>query len=80
MKQLRLFALPSSGIKAALAKSTILVIDDEIGMGESLRLLMTRLGYEVSVANSGEMALQEMAAKPFDLIITDLVMEGTKWL
>jgi diguanylate cyclase (GGDEF)-like protein/PAS domain S-box-containing protein len=39
-------------------------------------LLMTRLGYEVSVANSGEMALQEIAAKPFDLIITDLVMEG----
>src|SRR5262245_21689579 len=76
MEQLKLFALPSSRIKAALTKSGILVVDDEIGMGESLRLLMTRLGYEVSVANSGEMALQELATKPFDLIITDLVMEG----
>ena len=76
MEQLRLFTLPSSGIKTVLAKWNILVVDDEIGMGESLRLLMTRLGYEVSVANSGEMALQELATKPFDLIITDLVMEG----
>jgi diguanylate cyclase (GGDEF)-like protein/PAS domain S-box-containing protein len=76
MEQLKLFTLPSSGMKAALAKSTILVVDDEIGMGESLRMLMTRLGYEVSVANSGEMALREIATRPFDLIITDLVMEG----
>jgi diguanylate cyclase (GGDEF)-like protein/PAS domain S-box-containing protein len=76
MEQLKLFALPSSRINAALAKSNILVVDDEIGMGESLRLLMTRLGYEVSVANSGEMALEKLATNSFDLIITDLVMEG----
>jgi len=76
MEQLRLFTLPASGMKAALARSNILVVDDEIGMGESLRLLMTRLGYDVSVANSGEIALQEIATNPFDLIITDLVMEG----
>ena len=48
MEQLRLFTLPSSGIKTVLAKWKILVVDDEIGMGESLRLLMSRLGYEVS--------------------------------
>jgi|GEM_PF-877224 len=76
MEQLKLFAVQSSGIKSVHAGWTILVVDDEIGMGESLRLLLTRLGYEVSVANSGELALQELSSKPFDLVITDLVMEG----
>jgi diguanylate cyclase (GGDEF)-like protein/PAS domain S-box-containing protein len=76
MDQLKLFTLQSSGVKTAPSSWTVLVIDDEIGMGESLRLLLTRLGYQVTVANSGERALQELAVKSFDLIITDLVMEG----
>ncbi|PYV93662.1 MAG: hypothetical protein DMG05_00865 [Acidobacteria bacterium] len=76
MEQLSLYLPIPYGMKSHPAKWRLLVVDDEIGMAESLRMLLSRLGYEVSIANSGEMALQELGCKPFDLIITDLVMEG----
>src|SRR5438552_15613460 len=76
MDQLSLYAPIPFGMKAHPAKWRLLVVDDEIGMAESLRLLLSRLGYDVSIANSGQMALQELGCKAFDLIITDLVMEG----
>ncbi len=62
-------------IKASPAKWKLLVVDDEVGMGESLRLLLGKQGYEVWTACSGAAALQEMRSRPFDLVITDLVMD-----
>ena len=55
---------------------TILVVDDEL---ESLKLLTTLLvaeGYQVRPADSGELALASVAAKPPDLILLDVFMPG----
>ena len=54
----------------------ILLVDDDpgilIGIGKSLKAK----GYNVSTANSGEKAIAMLQEHTFDLVITDLVMEG----
>ena len=57
-------------------KGRILVVDDE----EVIRLTVSRLlkneGYDVSVAPSGEEALSRMKEGEFDLLLTDIRMDG----
>jgi two-component system response regulator PilR (NtrC family) len=55
---------------------TILVIDDEEIMREILETLLTRDGYEVRVASSGEEGLELARALPFDAAIVDIMMPG----
>lgn len=52
----------------------ILVVDDEPGVREILYELISSLGYRVSVAASGQDALQMLAQDRADLVITDLMM------
>jgi putative two-component system response regulator len=54
----------------------ILVVDDESQNVEVLRRLMTRLGYDVLAASSGESALQSVARDPPDLVLLDVNMPG----
>lgn len=54
----------------------ILVVDDEPGMRETLRIHLAQEGYEVDVAASGDAAVQALLDAHFDLVITDLVMLG----
>ena len=54
----------------------ILVVDDE----ENVRLLFSRVlqkeGYEVECASSGSEAIEKLASRCFDLVVTDLKMNG----
>lgn len=60
-----------------LTKPTkILIVDDEPGMREMLRMHLVREGHEVDVATSGDAAVQALSETHFDLVITDLVMRG----
>ncbi len=52
----------------------ILVIDDEDLIIISFHKLLTKSGYEVSVANTGLAALEMAENKKFDLIISDIRM------
>jgi len=52
----------------------ILVVDDEAQITRVLRTTLTAKGYEVRVANDGEMALEIMKDWAPNLIITDLAM------
>ncbi len=52
----------------------ILVVEDDQYVLESLSLLLTHEGYEVSTANEGQTALQLIKNEPFDLVIVDLKM------
>src|SRR5205085_1867349 len=53
----------------------VLVVDDEAGLREMLRVLFTRAGYHVSVADGESTAVSLLAAnEPFDVVITDLAM------
>ncbi|HEX2572239.1 MAG TPA: sigma-54 dependent transcriptional regulator [Polyangia bacterium] len=53
-------------------RGAILVVDDERSMRDFLRILLRRLGHEVTVADSLAAAQQAIARREFDLVITDL--------
>ena len=59
-----------------MADEKVLVVDDEVGMLTLLRNYLTREGYEVHTAPSGETALQFLEEHDFDVALTDLRMGG----
>ena len=59
-----------------MIKKTILLVDDEEIILKSLGRDLRTEGYDVITAENGESALAELKEKRFDLIITDLMMEG----
>jgi two-component system, OmpR family, KDP operon response regulator KdpE len=65
-------AIPSA--KSMSEHKRILVVDDEPQITRVLRTTFTAQGYDVRVANDGEMALEIMKDWSPDLIVTDLVM------
>ncbi|MBV5316714.1 MAG: response regulator [Desulfobulbaceae bacterium] len=62
-----------------MAQASILIVDDEELIRESLRHDMLDHGYAADLASSGEEALA-LLEKEYDLIITDLIMEGMSGL
>ena len=54
----------------------ILIIDDEVLIRESLQADLNHVGYETGTADNGEAALAELDQDNYDLIITDLMMDG----
>ncbi|MBN2125342.1 MAG: sigma-54-dependent Fis family transcriptional regulator [Deltaproteobacteria bacterium] len=56
-------------------RHSILVVDDERSMREFLEILLTREGYRVSLAASGEDAYDILGQGKFDLVITDIKMK-----
>lgn len=59
--------------------NAILIVDDEELIRESLRLDLRDLGYTVEAVATGAEALQ-LLNRGFDLLITDLIMEGMNGL
>ena len=55
--------------------NSILVVDDELSMREFLEILLTKEGYSVSCADSGEEACTILGREFFDLVITDIRMD-----
>ncbi|MBW2084703.1 MAG: sigma 54-interacting transcriptional regulator [Deltaproteobacteria bacterium] len=53
----------------------ILIVDDDLSMREFLELMLTREGYGVSLAASGQEALDLAAKTPVELVITDIRMK-----
>ncbi|RPI78136.1 MAG: sigma-54-dependent Fis family transcriptional regulator [Desulfobacteraceae bacterium] len=53
---------------------SILIVDDERSMREFLEILLTKEGYQVSLANNGEEAYRFIEQNKYDLIITDIKM------
>jgi DNA-binding NtrC family response regulator len=57
-------------------KGRILIVDDEKAMQLALKGLLSKEGYQVETAGSGEEALPKIDAGSFHLVITDLSMDG----
>jgi len=57
-------------------KGRILVVDDERAMQLALRGLLSKEGYTVETAGSGEEAVRKIEGGDFHLVITDLSMTG----
>jgi len=59
---------------------TILLIDDEEMILDSLSAILFKDGYQVDCAKSGDEALEILRQKQYDLIITDIRMPGINGL
>jgi DNA-binding response OmpR family regulator len=55
-------------------KSTILVIDDDIRMLRMMKRMLELEGFQVTIANSGDMALKSFEKESPDLVILDIMM------
>jgi DNA-binding NtrC family response regulator len=58
----------------AQTKPTVLVIDDETGILESLRILLKNEGFLPVIANGGKQALEQLADLRPDIILSDVRM------
>ena len=56
--------------------ASILIIDDENDVGESMRRILERAGFEVHVETAAESGIAAYQARRSDLVITDIVMPG----
>jgi CheY-like chemotaxis protein/glycine cleavage system H lipoate-binding protein len=61
-------------------KTKILVVDDEITVGQSIRQAILGGDVEIHTALSGEEALKKEEKEKYDLFITDLMMPGISGL
>ncbi len=52
----------------------ILVVDDESGILETLRILLKKSGFQVETAQGGKAGLEAMKSSPPDLVLTDVRM------
>lgn len=57
--------------------SRILVVDDDPDFCEAMRLLLTQASFRVDTAANGSEALERATQAPPDLIILDVMMQGT---
>lgn len=63
-----------------MAKTRLLIVDDELSMREFLAILLEREGYEVVTAADAATALSHLAAADFALVISDVQMPGLNGL
>ncbi len=69
---------PVPDTKSIGGSETILLVEDEKSIRDSMGLFLQQLGYTVLSAESPDAALRWVAeqAKPIDLLVTDVVMPG----
>lgn len=57
-------------------KPQVLVIDDDAVVGRSFDRVLSRKGYEVSTALTGEEGLKNIESTEYDVVFTDIKMPG----
>jgi DNA-binding NtrC family response regulator len=63
-----------SGPGAAATAGSILIVDDEAAIRESLQTLLEVEGFTVETATTGEEGLAQMAERIFDLVLLDVAL------
>jgi signal transduction histidine kinase/ActR/RegA family two-component response regulator len=62
---------------AKLSSERILLVEDELEVQELSRSILRNQGYDVILANNGQEAIERLRTdKPFDLLLTDIVLPG----
>ena len=59
-----------------MARNSILLVDDEIGIQQSLSAVLSEEGYKVETVGSGEACLVLLESKAFELILLDIWLPG----
>ena len=58
----------------AMSPGSVLIIDDEAAIRESLQTLLEIEGYEVETASDGAEGLARLAERPYDLVLLDFAL------
>jgi DNA-binding response OmpR family regulator len=66
----------SPSIRGNLRPGRILVVEDERHIAKLLDFVLSKAGYQLSVANTAEEALTEMEKSSPDAVLLDLVLPG----
>jgi len=64
----------AAGRDDSFSMGTVLIIDDESAIRESLQTLLELEGYEVDTAGDGTEGLARLAERPYDLVLLDFAM------
>jgi two-component system response regulator HydG len=59
-----------------MKKISILIVDDDPGMTETLADILTDIGYDVAVAGNGYQAIEIIKEKKYDIAFIDIKMPG----
>jgi len=65
-----------STIPSETRKLSVLVVDDERLVADSLARILNMFGYDASTRYSGSEAIDRAISAPFDVLISDVVMDG----
>ena len=56
--------------------SSVLVVDDSIGICQTMSMILKRKGFEVSCAADGPEAVEKVRERPFDAVLLDIRLPG----
>ena len=70
----------TNGNTGSTIAASILVIDDEASIRESLEVLLSLEGYTTAMAVDGEEGLRMLESNSYDLVLLDLAMPGQSGL
>ena len=65
-----------NGLSAYVRDGRLLVVDDEESLRITTAAILEKEGYSVDTASSGDEAITLLEEKDYDLVLTDLHMEG----
>jgi two-component system, OmpR family, response regulator CpxR len=65
-----------SSIQRAQAQAQLLLVDDDVALGELVSEFAAYEDYAVATANTGELGLRMIARKAFALVILDVMLPG----
>ena len=66
--------MSSDGAKSADGRTRVLVVDDDAGVRNFLRMLLELEGYEVATVGNGIEALEVQRSDPAAVVLTDIFM------
>ena len=66
--------MSSDGAKSADRRTRVLVVDDDTGVRNFLRMLLELEGYEVATVGNGIEALEVQRSDPAAVVLTDIFM------
>jgi excisionase family DNA binding protein len=64
--------------KVSSGRGSILIVDDDLMILDALREMVQGQGYQAFTAETGELALEAIEKRKFDLILLDLMLPGLK--
>ncbi len=73
-------ATNEDAIAEVTQKSSVLIVDDEDRIRQVCTKMLKQEGYDVAQAENGDVGLEMVARRHFDIILLDLMMPGTSGL